>query len=260
MITIVTKPTVLCFCGFILSVSACIGCTDSANESDENSDSNSLSDDSDNSDNETDTGSVEEDTSSSTENFDCTALDKPLCLENATCSAIEGRAVDTTNECLKPIEVLGCVDADVICDEAEVFTTGPDGTCWWFSSTCFPTTPGWNDGGTDMGNNCNNSEEFPLCNNDCTDLNEAYCLEDSTCVVIEGMALDKVNECLRLKEFVGCRYFDIDCGQAEVFTTGPDGTCWWFSNTCFPTNPGWNNGGTDMGNNCNNSEEFSPCN
>ncbi len=68
---------------------------------------------------------------------------------------IDGRYVDTENNCLRPPEPVGCMKTDIPCAEAIGIAQNPNGQCYWFPNLCIPN--GWHLVKNDDDPSCRNS-------------------------------------------------------------------------------------------------------
>ncbi len=80
------------------------------------------------------------------DNFDMTtrndaALTIVQCQASEHHVTIDGRYVDVENKCLRPPEPVGCMKADIPCEEAETIAKAPNGKSYWFPNLCIPN--GW---------------------------------------------------------------------------------------------------------------------
>ena len=74
---------------------------------------------------------------------DCAEVDPEVCSGREDCVVITGNAIDRDNGCIGASSDLGCMQRDWGCGDAETYARDPEGVCWWFSSTCQPSYPGW---------------------------------------------------------------------------------------------------------------------
>jgi hypothetical protein len=74
-----------------------------------------------------------------------TRSDAALTIEQCQASehyvTIDGRYVDVENKCLRSPEPVGCLKADILCEEAIAIAQAPNGKSYWFPNLCIPN--GW---------------------------------------------------------------------------------------------------------------------
>lgn len=81
---------------------------------------------------------------------DCNRLSPPDCAIRSDCAVITGSSItfgDTGGGCytVGAAEPLGCMPANMGCDDAEYWVNNSDG-CWFFRNGCLPD--GWTGAGT----------------------------------------------------------------------------------------------------------------
>lgn len=99
----------------------------------------------------------------------CVDLSETDCDQTSSCRAIRARAIDATEACLEPATFVGCISADVECDQAITLATSDDG-CWQFTDGCMPAVGGWAPVGGSLETACGISESvLPTCSEPDTD-------------------------------------------------------------------------------------------
>jgi len=99
----------------------------------------------------------------------CVDLSETDCDQTSSCRSIRARAIDATEACLEPATFVGCISADVECDQSITVATSDDG-CWQFTDGCMPAVGGWAPVGGSLETACGISESvLPTCSEPDTD-------------------------------------------------------------------------------------------
>ncbi len=73
--------------------------------------------------------------------------------------------------------------------------------------------------------------------NECQNKAQAGCMSDSFCWSVTARKYQEANACLENFQFLGCLSVGVGCNDAETWSRGPRGDCWWRSDGCLPQ--GW---------------------
>lgn len=141
---------------------------------------------------------------------------------------IEGYPVDEERGCLGELQVAGtaqCAEND----GGVTYAVDPDGACWMMPTTCIP------DGFEEAGADAVCREVTETCGAACAARTEGECESDARCRARTGQPASVDATCYRADPvYAGCIPVDLGCAEAEVDTVAPDGSCWHFSDYCFP--------------------------
>jgi len=157
---------------------------------------------------------------------ECSLLSVNECLESMACAPIVGRRVDVAEECVGPVEVVGCMQPGV-CGAAMTTARDAAGDLWEFPSTCVPSS--WEEALGNFG--------FEKCSPDpnldvaCPLLSESECLANYTCPISWGHPIDEVAHCEEPDMLKTCVDLS-ECEPLPSYVRDPAGNLWHFDRTC----------------------------